>query len=113
MNNVILTGWINKDIELKKTQGGTEVVNFTLRVESRKKGEPYWIPCVAFGKTAEVMDRYVHKGMRLGVIGHIQTSEYEKDGKKVYTTNVVADSIEFLSSRDEKPDAPINGDLPF
>ena len=104
MNKCTLVGRVTKDIELRYTTGHTPmaVAKFTLAVNRRKKGEADFISCTAFGKSAEIIDRYVTKGNRLGVIGHIQTGSFEKDGRKVYTTDVIVDEFEFLESKGQK-----------
>ena len=102
MNKTILIGRTTKDIDLRYTTGEkqTAVARFTLAVNRfRKDDGADFISCVAFGKTAENMDRYVHKGDKVGIIGHIQTGSYEKDGRKIYTTDVIVEETEFLSSQ--------------
>ena len=114
MNNVILTGRVTKDIELKSTNNGTKMVRFTLAVGSRKDNVADFPGCVAFGKTAELICRYVSKGHRIGVVGHLHTDHYTKNGTEVYTTDVVVESVEFLENKKtEEPAELINGDLPF
>lgn len=85
------------------------VARFSLAVNRRGKDKGAdFISCVAFGKTAEVLDKYVSKGHRIGIVGHIQTGSYEKDGHRVYTTDVVVDELEFLEPRksDQTPTTP-------
>lgn len=68
----------------------------------KQEGQPTadFINCIAFGKTAEVIEKYVVKGTKIAVVGHIQTGSYtNKDGQKVYTTDVVIDELEFCESR--------------
>jgi len=102
MNKVFEIGRLTKDIELRYSTGAnqTAVARFTLAVDriGKDKGADF-IGCVAFGKTAELMDRYLSKGSKVAVEGHIQTGSYEKDGRKVYTTDVIVDRVEFLSSQ--------------
>lgn len=80
-------------------------MRFTIAVSRRKKEDGSdFINCIAFGKTAENTERFCHKGSKVGVVGRIQTGSYEKeDGTKVYTTDIIADNVEFLDSRSEKP----------
>lgn len=103
MNSAILTGRITKDLELRQTQGGTAVLNFGLAVDRRfkKDGEQTadFINIVCWGKTAELVAQYMSKGSKIGVIGRIQTGSYEKEGQKVYTTDVIAEQVEFLDSK--------------
>jgi single-strand DNA-binding protein len=105
MNRVVLVGRLTKDPELRFTPGtGRAVASFTLAVNRRFKsqGQPDadFIPIVVWGKTAENTANYVSKGRLVGVSGSIQTRSYEaKDGTKRYVTEVVADEVQFLESR--------------
>lgn len=106
MNKVILIGRTTKEIDLRRTANGTAVVSFTLAVENRwqkdENGRPTadFINCVAWNKTAEIMESYVKKGMQIAVEGRIQTRNYEnKDGNRVYVTEVVCESMKMLESR--------------
>lgn len=99
MNSVILIGRLTKDIELRYTTSQMAVTKFTVAIDEgygeRKKTN--FISCMAFGKTAENMERFTGKGKKIGVQGRIQTGSYtNKDGATVYTTDVVADRVEFL-----------------
>lgn len=102
LNKVILIGRTTKDIELRRTNSGTAVVSFTLAVENRfvlKDGKPTadFINCVAWSNTAEIMEKYVYKGMLIATEGRIQNRNYEnKEGNKVYITEVVCDNIKML-----------------
>lgn len=103
INRVVLVGRITKDPLLRKTQSGTSVVSFTIacnrRVPSQGQDADF-INCVAWNKTADFMAQYVKKGALLGLEGRIQTRSYDdKDGKRVYITEVVADSVQFLESK--------------
>lgn len=99
MNHVILTGRLTKDPELRYTDSKKAVISFTLAVDdgrdSEGKRKSQFIPCVAWGKTAELIDQYFTKGKPLTVIGRITVRNYEKDGAKHYVTEVVASGIEF------------------
>lgn len=102
MNSVNLAGRMTRDCELKYTQDGKAIGNFTLAINKRyKKDEANFINCVAFGKTAELIAEYVRKGHLLGVTGSIETSSWEKDGQKHYKTEVAVDQITFLQSKGE------------
>ena len=103
MNKVILIGRTTKEIDLRRTTNGNAVVSFTLAVENRYqkdeegKNTVDFINCVAWNKTAEIMDQYVSKGQKIAVEGRIQTRNYEdKDGKRVYVTEVLVSSLEML-----------------
>ena len=101
MNTVILIGRMTKDAEVSYTQSNTAIARFTLAVDRQKQGEADFIRCVAFNKTADLLSRYCGKGSKLGVEGRIQTGSYQKDGKTYYTTDVIANRIEFLDSKRE------------
>lgn len=107
MNNVVLVGRLTKDVELKHTQSGMAVAKFTLAVnrQFKKEGQPDadFIMCTAFNKTAENLANFMRKGSQIGVVGSIQTGSYDdKDGKRVYTTDVICNNIQFLESRQEQ-----------
>lgn len=103
MNNCSLVGRLTKDAELRYTQGDnmTAVARFTVAIDRKgKDAGTDFIPCLAFGKTAEFVEKYFSKGQRIGLTGHIQTGSYtNKDGAKVYTTDVIADNVEFVESK--------------
>ena len=120
MNKVILIGRTARDIELRQA-GQTSFAKTTIVVNRRNDGADF-IPCTAFGKTAEIFAKYVKKGDRVGIVGRIQTGSYEKDGQKHYTTDVVVEELEFLEKkqRDDAQDqfvtindAVEDDDLPF
>ena len=104
MNNVTLIGRLTKDPEVRYTTGSQMAVGrFTLAVDRqfKKDGEPTadFISIIAFGKTAELCERYLSKGRQVAIEGRIQTGSYtNKDGQKVYTTDVVAARVEFIGS---------------
>lgn len=108
MNNTQVIGRITRDIDLSHTQSGHPVVNFTLAVNRIKKEDGIdFFNCVAWGITAENMCKYLHQGDEIGISGHLASSTYEKDGHKVYSTQIVADRVEFLRKKaGEKADAP-------
>jgi len=107
LNKVLLRGRAVRDPEIRYTQGpnSTAVARYTLAVDRRYSGpdgnrEADFIPCVAFGKAAEFCERYVHKGTALCICGRLQTGSYtNKDGQKVYTTDVIVEEQEFSESR--------------
>lgn len=106
INNVVLVGRLTKDVELKYSQSGTAVVKFILAVnrQFKKEGQPDadFISCTAFSKTAENLANFMRKGSQIGVIGNIQTGSYDKDGQRIYTTDVICNSIQFLESKNEQ-----------
>lgn len=104
MNKVILCGRLTKDPETRYTQGEnpTAVARYTLAVDRRnKEKEADFISCVAFGKSAEFVEKYLKKGTKILFTGRIQTGSYEKEGKKIYTTDVVAEEHEFVEGKKE------------
>lgn len=120
MNLAMLIGRITKDIEVKNA-GGTSATRFTLAVDRMKNDEADFISCKAFGKTAELLGKYCGKGSLIAISGSIRTGSYEQNGRKVYTTDVIADRVQFLSKRIEEADETLPGafidaeqdDLPF
>lgn len=106
MNKVILMGRLTKDPEVRYSQGEKPmaIARYTLAVDRKFKrdGEPNadFINCIAFGKSGEFAEKYLHKGIKILVEGRIQTGSYtNKDGVKVYTTDVVVESCEFAESK--------------
>jgi single-strand DNA-binding protein len=111
MNKVLLIGRVVRDAEVRYTQGAEPmaIARYTLAVDRRKKNENSadFISCVAFGKSAEFAEKYLHKGIKIAVEGRIQTGSYtNKDGKKIYTTDVVVESTEFAESKNSAQQAP-------
>ena len=122
MNSVVLMGRLTKEPEVRTTQSGLTVAKYTLAVDRRfkKDGEPTadFIRCVAFGKGAEFAEKWLSKGIKIAISGRIQTGSYQdKDGKTVYTTDVIIDSQEFAESKSSndanRPEAPDPGDDDF
>ena len=106
MNKVVLVGRLTRDPEVRYSQGdsATAVARYTVAVDRRFKrdGEPTadFIPCVVFGRSAEFAEKYFRQGMRISVSGRIQTGSYtNRDGQKVYTTDVVVEDQEFAESK--------------
>ena len=108
MNSVVLVGRLTRDPDVRYSQDQRAVARFTLAVDRpvRTGGEKQadFPSIVCFGKTAELVEQYVSKGRRVAVSGRIQTGSYtNKEGQKVYTTDVVADRVEFLDSGSVAP----------
>lgn len=107
MNKVQLVGRLTRDPEIRYSQGenATATARFSIAVNRRFKNaegnyDADFINCVAFGKSAEFVEKYFKKGMAIGLTGRIQTGSYiNKDGQKVYTTDVVAEETEFVESK--------------
>ena len=135
MNSVQLIGRLTRDPEIRYTDGGASIARFGLAVDRRFKQEngadADFINIVSFGKTAEFIEKYFHKGMKIALNGRIQTGSYtDKYGKKVYTTDIVAENVEFCESKGTSsnnyapapasdgdfmnvPDGMDDGELPF
>lgn len=99
MNVTISIGNMTSDPKVTYFQEGKAKAEFTLALNRMKDGADF-PRFVAWDKKAEVIEKYCHKGSKVAVRGHINTGSYEKDGQKVYTTDIVVDEIEFL---DRKP----------
>ena len=105
MNCVSIVGRLTRDPDVRYTNSGLSVARFTVAVDRRVKKESNqqnadFPSVVAFGKTAEFIEQYFSKGMKIGITGRLQTGSYEdRDGKKVYTTDVVAENVEFIESK--------------
>lgn len=117
MNLAILTGRLTKDPEVREN-----VTRFSIAVDRRfkKDGEPTsdFFNCVAFGKTADFVAKYFFKGKRIGLSGRIENGSYmSKDGHKVNTTSIIAESVEFVDDKpkdEEREWLPVpDGEVPF
>lgn len=98
MNKVFLIGRMTKDPEIRANDKGTSKTSFYVAINRLKEGVDF-ISCVAWNKQAELIGKYLHKGNQIALEGHIQTGSYDdKEGKKVYTTDVVVDNITFIGS---------------
>lgn len=118
MNNVSIVGRLTKDVELRYSTGekATAFAKFTVAVNRKFKNkdgnyDADFINCSAIGSTAEFVGKYFTKGMAIGLTGEIRTGSYtNKEGAKVYTTEVVADKVEFVESKGNKVNTT-NNDL--
>lgn len=113
MNSVVLVGRLTRDPEVRYSQGETStcIARYTLAVDRRYKreGEPDadFISCLAIGKSGEFAEKYLRKGTKIAIAGRIQTGSYtNKDGQKVYTTDIVVEAHEFCESRGNAQDTP-------
>ena len=111
MNQVSLIGRLTRDPEVRYGAASqTAVARFSIAIDRGKdrdgndRGTDF-PNIVCFGKTAELVERYLGKGRLVGITGRIQTGSYEKDGKKVYTTEVLADRVEFLDRGEKSENA--------
>ena len=114
MNKVILIGRLTRDPEVRYSQGeqATAVARYTLAVDRRGRSQENsadFIQCVAFGKAGEFVERYLHKGTKIVLTGRIQTGSYtNKEGQRVYTTDVVAEDQEFAESKNAEGSGTYN-----
>ena len=100
MNKFIGIGRLTKEVEVRFTTSNVKVAKFTLAINrENKKDESDFINCVAYGNQADLVSKYLDKGSKVSVEGHIQTGSYEKDGKKTYTTDIVVEKIQFLDGK--------------
>ena len=106
MNKVILMGRLTRDPEVRYSQGeqATAIARYTIAVDRRFKRDgdqqtADFIGCVAFGRAGEFAEKYFRKGTKVVVEGRIQTGSYEKDGQRVYTTDIVVEQQEFAESK--------------
>lgn len=130
MNNISIIGRMGKDVEISTSQAkGTTIGKFSVGVTRKfDKTITDWFNCVAFGKTAEVIEQYIKKGNQIGVTGEIQFGSYDnKEGIKVYTTTLMVANFDFVgsngqgntsnsnnSSSFEEDMTPVeDGDMPF
>jgi len=109
MQKYIAIGNLTKDNELRMTQSGKQVLKNSLAIR-RDKDNTDFVNFTAFGKTAELLEKYTSKGSKIFVEGEIRTGKYEKDGKTTYTTDVVVNAIELLNSKTTKKEEelPVN-----
>lgn len=103
MNSVCLVGRLTRDPEVRYTTSNEPiaVARFSIAIDDGygDKKRTDFPSIVVFGKQAENCEKYLNKGSRVGIVGKIQTGSYEKDGRKVYTTDVLANRVEFLESK--------------
>lgn len=115
MNKVIEIGRLVRDAEVKYSQGekSTAIARFTLAVDRRFKNDSTqdadFITCIAFGKLGEFFEKYGNKGTKFAITGRLQTGSYtNREGQKVYTTDVVVEEAEFAESKASRVDAGLN-----
>lgn len=112
MNTVQLIGRLTDDITLRQTSNGTSVGTFNLAVDRNFKNaqgerEADFIRCIAWRKTGEILAQYTQKGSRIGVVGRIQTRNYDdSDGKRVYVTEIIVENFDFLDYKNEGQGQP-------
>ena len=115
INRVILLGRLTKDPELRQTTSGTSYCRFTVACDKRKTKEDQepganFITCVAWRQNADFITGYAEKGSQVTVEGSIETGSYtDRDGRKVYTTEVLCDRIQLADTKKQRSDAPPRG----
>lgn len=114
MNLAILMGRLTKDPDISTSQNGTQIARYTIAIDRIGKDQGAdFISCVAFNKSAEFADKYLKKGTKIAIEGAIRTGSYtNKDGQKVYTTDVIVNRQEFAESKGEAKPAETK-DEPF
>ena len=119
MNKVILMGRLTRDPDIRYSQGekSTAVARYTLAVDRKFKKDgdvsADFINCIAFGKNGEFAQKYLRQGIKIAVVGRIQTGSYtNKDGQKVYTTDVVVEEHEFAESKKAANESSGNSNTP-
>ena len=108
INKAIIIGRVGKDPEVRTTQGGATVVNFSVATSEswndknsgQKKESTEWHKIVAWGKLAEIISQYVNKGMLVYIDGKLQTQKYDKDGQTHYKTEIIAQNMQMLSKKE-------------
>jgi single-strand DNA-binding protein len=107
INKAIIVGRLGRDPEIRYSQQGTAVVNFSVatseewfdKASGEKKDRTQWHRIVVFGKQGENCEKFLSKGRQVYIEGRIQTSDYEKDGQKHYVTDIVANTVQFLGDK--------------
>lgn len=118
MNQFIITGRLTNDPDVKYTPTGYAIVNIVVAVDRWVKDEKKtdFPRITVYGSTAENMQHYTEKGSKVAIKGRIETNSYEKDGKKIYTTDLIADTVEFMDKRQKEPTPEFDkaeGNIPF
>ena len=115
MNKTILIGRLTKDIDLRKSQNGHSYAKFILAVNRRFKKENEqsadFISCTVIGKQADNMYQYLRKGSQVAIEGRIETGSYEKNGQRIYTTDVVVERVDFLDTRKDSQSNGVSRDV--
>lgn len=105
MNKVLLIGRLTKDPDIRVSQNGMKVARYTMAVDRRGEDADF-IPCIAFDKKAEFVEKYLRKGTKIAIVGRIQTGSYtNKEGRTVYTTDIIVDEHEFAESKKVEQEA--------
>lgn len=119
VNKAIIIGRLGQDPELKHTPTGVAVANFSVATTEKYKDQEKteWHRIVVFNKVAELCSQYLNKGSQVFIEGKIQTRSWEKDGEKRYSTEIVANTVQFLDKKESKEQTSQSGfatdDIPF
>ena len=116
MNKVFLIGRVANDIEVKYTPTQNAVLNLVIAIDRPTQEKKTDFPRVTvYGKQAENCEKFTAKGKKIAVEAHVQTGSYQKDGKTIYTTDLIADRVEFIEFKDKEPtpSAELTADIPF
>ena len=108
INRVNISGNLTRDSELRATQGGTQILNFGVAVNDRRRNQqtgewedyPNFIDCTMFGTRAQAVSKFLSKGSKVAIEGKLRWSQWERDGQKRSKIEVIVDEIEFMSPRD-------------
>lgn len=104
VNKVILMGAVGKDPEIRYTAEGLAIASFSLATSEKRKDKEevtQWHNCVAFGKLAEIVEKFIRKGSKLYLEGTIQYQQYEKEGEKRYSTKIIVNDVSMLSTKED------------
>jgi len=108
LNSCSFIGRAGKDPEMRSLPNGDQVANFSIACgwKSKDKDGTEWVRCTAFGKLAEIIDKYVTKGKQVFVSGRMQTRKWQKDGQDQYITEIVVERMQLLGGGEEREEAP-------
>lgn len=110
-NKLFMTGRLTKEPEIRYTNDGKAIARFSLAVDRNYKDAPTdFFNMVCFDKTAEFVEKYLKKGAKILVEGKLQNNNYEKDGKKVYSDQIIADRVEFCESKNTQSNTHTDND---
>lgn len=112
LNTCTISGHLGKAADLRYASSGLAVVRFSVAVNERRKqsdesykDETSWLDCTMFGNRAEGLHPYLAKGAKLGVVGHLRKSTYERDGQKIGKVEIIVDEVELMNARRERQQA--------
>lgn len=112
INNVVMTGRLTADVELKQTPNGVYVCHFTIAQNKNKDASPEFFDCVAWRQTAELVSRYFQRGDGIEVVGRLSARTYEKDGYRRKAVEIVCDNVSFPMGKVNREAAPTTTTAP-